>query len=464
MRALTDPFPRRRTSVWGSFRKDEWIPLRFGPIARGRCVQYQTGDRDQVPGSLWCWSDGACAGIDAVYVDGRLRTGGWVARVQSDVTGKPVTLIEFTTPVDQDAIVTADGRGQVENGAMIRNPARVIARLSAIADVPADGMEVFEAECRALGIEVGGELAEDVTVQGAIRDLCKSVGAIYSPRMRGKAVVYPGGLPALVNAAPRIRAAVDASNLTAWSANADAVINALSVSYALRDGSASKVMELECPASIAVFGRRASVIAAPWVVDDGVMANIATRLIAFSARAAAEVSVTGIRGEIRPGDWIDVDGARSILPAATGARQLIASEYDPETEATAGVFQLWPDPIPTVVIVSTAVISEDQQAVKTEQKTVGSQRQITLTGAGGLPLANRRVILDGAVTRFSNGAGIVTFPLADTPPGEHVLEISMTETVSTAGASVDAGEFGQFTIPGQEIPVDTTIRISIYFS
>lgn len=431
MTALTDQFPLRRASVWGGFRSNDAIPLRYGPV-RGLCVEYVTGNPDAAPRAKWVYSDGACAGVDAVFIAGQPRIGGWSAKNVADITGRAVMMIEFSPGAEpsEGSEVEASGRGRVNNGTPIRNPADIIADLYAFAGMSVPDMQVFGIECAALGIECAGEVAEAQTVQRVIRDICDSIGAVFSPRMRTTAAVVPGGVPELVGSDPYITAAVDYRHLSGARSDIDNSINALRIEYAQRSGKTSRVVELDAAESIALIGRREQTLIASWIADAGIMATIGARILSYSARPKYVVSFAGVRGDIRPGDWVRVDGSASPVPFATGVRQVIATAYDPESRTTSGAFELYADQVPAIVVVNNASLLENEIAPTTQQRIVGSNREVKLFGAGGLPLSNRRVVLDGRVTRFTDGAGVVTFPLADTPRGTHTLTISMGVTVS----------------------------------
>lgn len=462
MSKLTDLFPLRLTSVWGGFKTVAPIPLRFGTV-RGDCVEYVTANLDQVPRIAFVWSDGACVAVDRVYVDGQERFGGWRAGNRMDVTGQPVMMIELDSPAPRGAAVSASGRGLTSAGAMIRNPARVIAELAARAGITAPNLEVFAAECDRAGLECAGEIAADVTIQGAIRQVCESVGAIYSPRVRTTAALYPGGVPELIDSNPLIRAQVRAVNIIGAEADVNDTINALSVKFAHRDGGPSKVMDIECTESIAAVGRRPGELEARFVFDDGIMAKVALRLAPYLATAPYAVTFEKVRSVLRPGDYINVTAAGSPSPFAAGVRQVIAAAYDPATDLSSGEFQVWPT-LPAVSIVRVATILEDAQEASATQRIVGSTREIDLIAGDGRPLGGAKCVLDGSIERYANGAGKVTFPLASTPAGWHILTVTINANGSSDPVNVNGGEAGIVNVPGQQVAIPVTFSIRILFT
>lgn len=414
---------------------------------------------------MFVWSDGACAGIDAVYIDGQPKIGGWTASNRTDVTGRPVMMIEFTQAVDQGAEVSASGRGRVRNGRMIRNPGDVIADLMTYAGVSVPTLDAFSIETQILGIDLAGEIATEMTVQRAIRSVCESVGAMFSPRIRGTALIYPGGSPELVGSDPRIRADLGPEQIFDGQAEISGVINALSINFAMRDGKPGKVMDIECPESIRLYGRRAESIDAHWITDDGVMANISRRTLGFRARPALSVSFGGARADLRPGDYVRVDAARSPVPYATGVQQLVSANYDADGNSCSGEFELWSGDAPDVVVVRVSPILEDDVLPQAGVQRVGQTNQVTLTGQGGRPLSNARVLLDGSVVRYADGAGVVTFPLADTLPGVHTLEITVASVTGSADTIVPGVEndVGDQVIPGATGSGSFTFTIQVRF-
>lgn len=462
MTALTDVFPSRRSSVWGGFRTVETIPIRYGDV-RGKCVEYQTASLDEAPRRKWVWSDGACAGIDEVYVNGQRRYGGWVSGNRVDVTGQAVMLIEFTLPVAADAVVSARGRGRVSDGAMIRNPGRVIADLLALAGIANPGLDLFAFQCEQLGIELSGEVAADATVQGVLRSICQSVGAIYSPRLRDVAAIYPGGPVELIGASPLIRASLDLQNLDSSEFDVDTVQNALSVSYAMRDGRPGKTMDLDAPTSILAYGRRPAELRAEWIGDPGIMANIAERYLQHRARPPHTIKFSGVRADLRPGDWVDIDGTGSPVPFATGDQQVVATEYDIETGRSSGEFEIYAGTAPSVRIVGQATITEAEQAVQHSVESTDTERRVTLKNPDGSPMGSVKCVLDGRLTRFADAAGIVTFPRADTPPGRHTLTVTLSASGTTDPDLVVPGEGSPIFVPGQPFGAAITFTIEVFF-
>jgi len=48
---------------------------------------------------------------------------------------------------------------------------------------------------------------------------------------------------------------------------------------------------------------------------------------------------------------------------------------------------------------------------------------ITVTDDAGTPIAGAQCRLDGSLTRVTDGAGRVSFPLSAMPPGQHYIDV-----------------------------------------
>lgn len=464
MTAQTDVFPFRRTSIWGGFRSNEIIPIRYGSQT-GACVQYETGNRDAAARTRWVWSDGACAGIDEVYVDGQRNVSGWVAANTVDVTGLPVMMITFAAPVPQDLKVTALGRGRIADGVMLENPALVLADIMSIAGLSNPSLGVFQVETEKLKLRLSGQIpAEDqLRIQDAIGSVCESIGARYSPRMALSAIIYPGGDPLLVGSDPYISAQIDVRHITGARCELDGVINALAIQFALRDGEPSGIMDLEAKTSIAALGRRPGELRAQWIGTEGQALDLGNRVLPYLARSPYIVTFRGVRAELRPGDWVRVDAANSCVPFCSGVHRLASTEFDPIEEISGGTFEIWADPVPAVTLIRTSIRVADQQFATAASITVGDQRQVTLSSESGGALNGAKCVLDGVTTRFADAAGIVTFPLLLSPPGWHDLTITTNGSADTQPFNFESGEAGTVVVPGQSVSVPITFTIRVLF-
>lgn len=426
MISLRTILPLRQASVWGQFAAPDVVPVRYG-AQRGRAIQY---DRSKL---RFVWADHASQIVTAVYVDGQLSLG-WTWRNQSDVTGRAVTMIEFAQP--QSGAVTAVGVGKTDptSGSPITRPGAIIADLARLGGRTLD-VSWLDYEAARLGIECAGSIdALDTTLQGAISAICQSIGAVYAARGHVFARIYPGGLYDGGSAASEGGITIPATDLRTADTTADAVVNAVLIEYAYRDDAPAAAIELDCPDSIARFGRRELRLEARWIGDARVAEAYARRLITAYAEPRWEISAD-TAGDVRPlvvlYPGTDVEGPE---PEATIA---LAGSYEPTTETTSGlVFERLRPTGAEIRIVRQASLIEDAQLSTATVETIGTTRRIKLLDAQGGPLANAKVVLNGTVTRYSDGAGYVIFPVADTPPGTHTLTITDPATQAVTNLQI----------------------------
>jgi hypothetical protein len=83
--------------------------------------------------------------------------------------------------------------------------------------------------------------------------------------------------------------------------------------------------------------------------------------------------------------------------------------------------------IPQIRLVSQSSAFDAMQYAGVGIETKGGERILTLREDSGAPIIGAAVTLDGTLTRYTDAAGRVSFPVASMPPGEHVLAIKTTD-------------------------------------
>lgn len=418
---LSANLPLRTSAVWGVFGEVETIPHRYGRN-RGRALRYDNTGRRYV------WADHASERITAVYVDGQ-ATRAWVWRNSSDVTGRPITLIELSQPTASE--VTAEGFGKVnaDSGALIDNPADIIADIVVqIAGRAAPDLSWLGYEADKLGISCAGTISDaDISVQSAIGDVCVSIGALWASRAQRFARIHPGGLfdtyAALgPDAAYESGQTLDLADLIEADTDIDGIINAVSVEFDYRDGNASQTIELDCPDSVARYGRREKRIQAPWIADARVANAMAERLLTYRAEPAWQYRADGLRGDVRTLDVVHWAGS-TTLPAPESSI-VLSAEYDPTEDRSAIRIERLTATGAVLRLVRQGSLIESDQLTQVSVQTQGDQRRIQIKSDTGEPIAKAKVILDGTITRYSDAGGWVVFPIHATPPGIHTLTIT----------------------------------------
>ena len=377
------------------------------------------------------WADHASATVTVVRVDGQVSSA-WQWRNAQDVTGHPVTLIEFSQPVTGDVEAEGIGKADATSGNQLTNPAAIIRDLmTTIAGRDAPNVAWVGYEAARLGIQCAGELAAAVSLQSAIGALCGSIGALYSSRGRQFARVYPGGRYEGGGADPADESGplVNVTLIDTAECKASGICNAVMIQFAYRGGSASRTIEVDAPDSIARFGRRVTTINAEWVGDARVAYDVAARLLTWRSEPSWWFKANNVPGDIRTLEVIHLSGT-SKLPVPAHAVVLVAG-YDPMRRSSAIEFESLTAHAGALRFVRQSfAIEADQLAVATVQ-TVGDQRIVKLKKPTGEPFVNAPVLLDGSLSLRTDNGGFVRLPVHATPPGEHTLAITDGATVVT---------------------------------
>jgi hypothetical protein len=412
MRPLSLPLPLRDTTAWGGYREAVPIPHRYGATA-GALLQYNASRTE------FAWAGHAVEAIDEVLVDG-LPVGDWDWRNAVDAQGLPVALVRFGQPQNEGAALLARGRGKLDarRGGVMTNPADVVADVLALAgrDVPASALADFRRACSAAGLEVGGSIETAETAQTVLRGICESIGAIVCADMPGWCRLWPGSAPA----APR--ATVRDGDLSA-SVSSDGLVNDLTIAYAHEDGQPRASLRLEAPDSIAAYGRRPATLEARWVTSARVAAAVGTRLLQQSARPVWAVSVAASRA-LQVGDALAL--AHPASPVG-GVHPITARELDLDAGGARLSINAPVGDVPAVRLIAQSSAFEPARYAGLSVETAGGERILTLREETGAPIVGAAVTLDDALTRYTDGAGRVAFPVATMPPGEHMLAIKTAD-------------------------------------
>jgi hypothetical protein len=407
MTPLSAPLPLRTTAVWPGYRETVAIPHRYGQTG-GRLLQYSADRR------VFVWADHPVAGVDAVLIGGQ-SVGNWQHRNGTDSTGRAVAFVEFDQPVEEGADLIARGRGKLGTGGLMTNPADVLGDiLTGIAGRPALELSEFRGACAAAGIEVGGSIDRAEILRAVVRSLCASIGAVFSD---GRAFLWPGDAPTggwRIGAEVEIDAALQL----------DTLANDLTLRFAAEDGQPRASIRVEAPDSVDTYGRRERVEDAPWLASPRVAIAVATRALRQRARPAWSVGTGMIERALRIGDIVALD--HPTLPVQTSA-VVLGRELDAQDSSTRVRLELPVGDVPAVRLVSQSAALDVQQYEAITIETVGSERVLTLREADGRPIVGAACRLNDNITRFSDGAGRVSFPASAMPPGFHVIQVQTAD-------------------------------------
>jgi hypothetical protein len=395
----------RTTAVWtGGFRDAVAIPHRYGET-RGALIQYSADRRTFV------WADHPCVAIDAVYIDEQ-ETSAFTWRNGIDSTGRAVCFVEIESAPADSSTVTALGRGKrsTVTGNLITNPAEVLYDLLAnIAGKPVTTamLDPFKRDCEALGLAVAGSFDDGtLSVQGAARQLCSSVGAYFAADALGLAFFEDAGVPLeTVDARHDLAARAELANL----------VNDLTLRFDFDGSEPRQTIQMEVPTSVAAHGRRAQTQEARWLTSGRLAAAVATRLLQRASRPLWAVSVQskGRAGTIsnrrlRIGDTVRLDHA--LLPIE-GAYRITSRSVDLDRGTTSIGFQVPAGPVPSVALMRQSS-RLSAQTESTASATVSSDNvEIVIVEPGtDKPSPQAKVTLNKTYERTADAAGVARFP------------------------------------------------------
>lgn len=419
MTALTDPVPLRKNVVWGVFagaissgsNSTVYLPHRYGDCG-GELIQY---DQHSLQ---FLFADHPVQSIDQVLVDGVPVTG-WTWANTNDVTGQAVAMVTFPQAVDQGATPLGRGKGKLHpsTGDLMTDPAAILWDLLAnIAgrDVAESQFGEFSKACAARSLAAGGSIESADAVATVANAICSSVGAVFAaPNL---AVIWPGGDSGIT----RTTISESFGHVLTCSAQLSSAFNDFTISYDYEAGSPRQSMQLDAPDSVARFGRRTTTYAAPWLVSARAAYDVANRILQQQARAQWAIHVDGIKDVVNVGQCVNLN---HIVSPVSGPQLVQTAEVTFATGVTAIDIVAPIGSVPVTRIVQQSQAFDQQSYAGVGVQTVGNDRVLTLDNNDGSPIVNAAVTLDGAITRFSDTAGRVSFPANVMPVGSHTLSI-----------------------------------------
>jgi DNA-binding MurR/RpiR family transcriptional regulator len=120
-----------------------------------------------------------------------------------------------------------------------------------------------------------------------------------------------------------------------------------------------------------------------------------------------------------PGDVVTAS-----VPALglSGAALVVASTID--ERGSVPTIALAAGSAPSTSIVASTAAYEPETYTGVNVATVNGDRVVTITDTSGRPIAGASCRLNGSITRTSDSAGRVAFPVAQMPAGSHVIDIT----------------------------------------
>ena len=402
----TDDLPLRTNADLGIFRDVERLPWRYGRAVPGKCI------RVGATGKRWLWADHASSRIASVTVDA-LPYDGWQWRNETDAEGNAITVIETVDALEEGADVVAVGDGAMDalSGTLMSNPADIVGDLCRRGGIIIDRgqFSAFRVECHARQIEIAGSI-ESGSLQSALVSIAESIYAAFSRSLPGLMRLRPRSAPTTT---------IRAADTPAGSASRDNIATRLRIRYALEDGKPRASMALRAPSVEALRGIVVAEVTLPWVSDARVAADVGGRILGDRARPRYTVRAARQLRRIVPGDVVtaSVPSLNLAGPALVTASAIADRGSTPVLELAAGT-------APATEIMSSSIAYTPEQYTGATVTTQGNDRVIVITDDTGAPLAGAACLLDGATTRFTDGAGRVAFPLSLMPPGPHTIYVT----------------------------------------
>ncbi len=395
-RPLSDPLPLRDTSAWPGYDALAIIPRVYGR-ARVKPLRYNDA------GTLYVVADHAIAGVDAVAIDGEAIDYRW--RNGADTAGHAVAFLELAEAPDSSASIAAELRG------LSGNPADILQDIYPRAD-----LQDFAVHCRNARLELGGALAERMTLRAAIDFVTRQVGAIWSAGLPGFAAPFPP------DADGPIWGSFGKLDFSDWSAECalDGIVTRVTVPFDwdYAAGKSRQSVVLEAPAAVREHGTREAELSLPWVGSARQAVATATAWLQWRARPRWTLKFSGgvQYRAIQPGGWITANHPRLPLPGA-----YVVTDIDPgygrgavtiTAEAPAGL-----KPAVQTVLKSSAF---DPITTEYSLDAGGDTVAVTITDETGQPLPGAKVWIDGQGPVTADASAKVRFKAA---PGRHVLRI-----------------------------------------
>lgn len=410
MRTYTSETPLRDTTAWAGYREARAIPHRYG-VCGGEALQYDDTRR------LFAWADHPVMSVDAVFVGGQKSTG-WAWRNGVDNTGTPVAFIEFSSPPAEGDSVIARGRGKLHatRGGLIDNAADVLYDILVNIGglkIPESRFAAFRAQCT--GLPVGGSIESVAPLFQIAREVCASIGAVCSPDMTGFARLWPGNDAAAVYIADR-----DSGATIAPAAILGDLCSDLTLRYAFEAGTPRGAVQYVA-ARTPAYGAQPRIVDAPWVSSARVAALVCERLLQLQGRPQWLIGVSGLRTQLRTGQFIELDHP---LSPASGTHMIQAREYatDDSGDVTSVTVRAPAGPVPALRLVRNTSASEALPTITIPATQLGNEFEVTvIDDVTGQPLANAACTLDGLITCNADNAGIVKFPSRYATPGQHTI-------------------------------------------
>lgn len=404
---LTDNLPLRLASELGTFAAAQTLPHRYGDLRKTRfnllrmtATKFFAADHPME--------------ITRAFV-GDLETQSFAFKTEASGRGTNYTVVEFAAPVPLGTEATASGIGKrnAVTGALIENPADILADILAIAGRDDPWWHQLRAEASAAGIVLAGSIGGSEAIRTFLDSVVSSSGAIWCP---GMARLYPVDFAGFKIDLDRF----SVSNVQVSAALTDTA-DILRLAYDYDEAEDRNQSFLELTANPKRYGGVQVDIEMPFIRSAAVAESIGIRMLRWYAGERYDVAFDMDDGEfVRPGTWALLAGHPN-WPFADDP-YIMLTEVVAQGRARVSVrgeaFRAMPEVAVTGHSIGTNSIGAGGVEV-TERNGVAT---FTVRDADDKPISGAYVSLDGAAPKKTDGQGQVSFTV--TEDGEHQLDIA----------------------------------------
>ena len=402
----SDDLPLRTSADLGEFGELSALPWRYGRAVSGECVRLNAA------GTRWLWADHACSRVTSLEVDGQPYDA-WAWRNDTDANGRPICIVQTSDPQPEGTRVVATGDGALDplSGTLASNPADVVAAICASAGVEVDrgALVPLRVECIGRGLEVAGTITGG-SLQSVLTEIAASIYAAFSRELPGLMRLLPRSSPTVT---------IPSRDTPTGVAQRQGIATRVRARYSVRDSKPRASVEVAAPAIELIRGRVLSEVTLAWVSDARTAADVADRMLSDASRPRYRVPVARQQRRLVPGDVVSAS-----VPALglSGSALVVASTID--ERGSVPTITLAAGSAPSTSIMASTAAYEPETYTGVNVATVNGDRVVTITDTSGRPIAGASCRLNGSITRTSDSAGRVAFPVAQMPAGSHVIDIT----------------------------------------
>ena len=404
----TRDIPMRTSADLGTFRDVETLPIRYGRNVPGKLISINQAR------TLWLWADHASLAIRSVAIDGQ-PSDGWTWRNDIDASGHPITVVQTVEQIDDgaDMVAVGDGALDVITGALLVNPADIARDVCIRGGLAVDrgDFAAYRAECLARNIELSGTV-DGGSLQSVMARIAESTHSAFARQLAGYLRLLPLSATASATVAPDgvLRADLDGE-----------IATRLRVRYGVEEKGPRRSIEVRATAIERQHGIKSRDVELPLIRDDRSAADVAIRMLGQLSRPAYRIQCDRQLREWTPGEVASV----SVLALGISGDAMVQSSQIGERSSTPTLL-LHAGTAPTISLVTIAQAYTPEPYAGATVATQGTNRIITITDDTGRPITGAACTLDGSLTRTSDGAGRVSFPVSAMPPGAHTIDVIAT--------------------------------------